>query len=278
MNRTSFIVIAACWIASLGFTMSSGAADDNDDFTVKKFSASNTAPLITLENILVDNVKALGKISGSFKDATFLANTDTVYLQMTNSGVSVGDRFSVFKNNGGVKVPDSFFKYVGNNLHIKGFVEVMKVTPTTVIGKIYDATEAITIGDSLGEPLTLGINLQPKEPATDVRGIVLAAANGTDMIGAYHFAYINKGKLDGLEINDRLYVYRKGTQTQKVTKSTPEVNVAELIVVNVADHLATAYCVSAEDSVLKGATFKSAKADVTYLDAQKPEEKTSAAH
>ncbi|MBN8555237.1 MAG: hypothetical protein J0L93_07325 [Deltaproteobacteria bacterium] len=242
------------------------AVDSNDDFEVKKNSIVTQPPEIMLENIIVEDMKSLGSIVGSYKKNRYLTNLDTVYLKMPNQNVSVGDRFMIYNDLGGVKVPGSFMKKTGKNISIKGFLQVSEVTPNTIVAKIYDSNIDINIGD-LVAPISadIRVKLNPQEPTANLTGMVLSAAKDVKFIGPYEFAFINKGSADGLKKNDRLFVYRTGDGNQKVTKELPQVNIAELIVANVSAHHATAYCTGSSESFEEGSTFKTAKSEVRYL-------------
>jgi hypothetical protein len=251
---------------SLSLRLTRAVAEDSEDFELKKNSIISQPAEVIIENIIVEDLKPLGSIIGSYKKQRYLTNMDAVYLKLKTSSVSVGDRFMVYNDLGGVKVPGAFFKRTGKNIEIKGYLQVSEVTPSAVIAKIYDSNIDINIGDLLGPMMDdLIVKVAPQEPTVTLSGKILASAKDTKFVGPYEFAYIDKGKADGLRVNDRLFVYRTGDGSQSVTKDLPQVNVAELTVAHLSEHHATVYCLGSSESFEMGSDFKTARTEVRYL-------------
>ena len=57
---------------------------------------------------------------------------------------------------------------------------------------------------------------------------------------------------------------------KEVTKGMPEVNIAELVVVNLDENFSTAYVLSANDRVERGNSFKTAISLVKFLEDKAP--------
>src|SRR5690606_38261589 len=129
----------------------------------------------------------------------------------------------------------------GHWIHVKGYVQIVKVTNSTVVGELYDTTEDIGVGDSLAPWMNLQVAVTMQEPENDIRGRIMESATGMYMIGAYDFVFLDKGEKDGVKKGDRFFVYRTGDGNQNVVPGHPEVNIAELIVVQTSPSFATAY-------------------------------------
>ncbi len=245
------------------------AAKGEEEFHLQRFSSASIPPSETPENIISDGIKPLGTIVGAFKKNKYFATGDTVYLRFNDSGVSVGDKFSVYQDLGGITIPGKLSK-VGHNIMIKGSLIITKVLPGTVVGKIYESNFDMHFGDTLTTLFDLKKEYHPKEPKEMVQGVVLASSTGIQLIAAYSFAFIDKGRKQGIEVNDLLYVFRTADGNSTITKGLPEVNIAEMVVVDVQDNFATVYCRAASDAFSPGAHFKGARSEERYLEDQTP--------
>lgn len=263
-------IFAIAAISSLSISKQITGQSDKEDFKVTRYSSAQNPAKVVVEHSLVSQMKPIGKIEGAFRPTEKLANEETVYLKFNEGNVSVGDRFLIYSNLGGVRVPGSFFKYVGNNILYKGSVQVTSVLPNAIVGKISEASLDIEVGDLLTPYRDLSMKIEPKEPTVEVRGKVLGSPNGTELIGAFNFAYIDKGAKDGLQMNDRLSVYMTSDGNKDVTHGMPEVNIAHLVVVNLDESFSTAYVLSATDRVERGNSFKTDISLVKFLDDKAP--------
>lgn len=239
---------------------------------IDKLSLVNKTPVVDFEYFISNDFKSVGKIVASWVQAEFLTNEDTVYLKLDHPA-SPGDRFGVYKKLDKIDDPSASFSG-GYRIQYLGNVKVLEVKEKVIVGKIYNARDNINRGDLIGELMDTNIKIQPHEPKVMVRGKVMAPAAPIHMSGTYEFAFINKGSKDGLQVNDLLYIYRKGTGRKGIPESDlPEVNVSSLVVVNTSEKYSTVYSLTGIEPYEKGANFKSAMNEVRYLD-QKPEANT----
>jgi len=242
-----------------------------DDLEMRKKAILEEAnPSVTVESILADRDEPLGKVVGAFKKQRYYTLSDTIYIQLKSSTVSPGDRFAIYTDEGGVTDPDRALRKLGKKIRVRGFIVVTKVTPDTVIGKIDESFIDIHIGDLIGPPFEVNIEVDPKEPDKMIRGRVLESAVNHEIIGGYEFAYLDKGSADGLALNDKLFVFRTADGSMKIDPHLPEVTIAEMVVVHVAEHFSTAYCLNSAEAFRKGSAFKSAKSEVKYLSEPTP--------
>lgn len=247
------------------------SAADIKDYSVSRYNFQKSTPKVAVEHLLVDRVDAIGTVSGSYLQAAFLRDGDLVYLKLNNPAVSVGDQFMICNDSGPVPVPGKYGQTMGRDLLIKGYAEATKVTEHAVVAKIFNASMNISIGDLILSTNDVSFTIEPKEPSKMIRGKVLRSAKNLGLIGAYDFVYLNRGEKDGMQLNDRLYVYRTAEGVRTIDKNRPAVNIGELVIVHMGDHVSTAYVLSAEDSFNPGSFFKSAISEVKFL-ADKPGE------
>lgn len=243
------ILMAACFL---------GATDFREPEGKKAF--------INLEFLITDELEPLGKIASSYRKAAYLSNGDPVYLDLGDYPASKGDRFSIVQSYGPVKSWQGSDSYDAQRIQVKGFVEITKITPTTVVGVIREATQDVNLEDLIVPFIDLQVEVDPKEPKKEVRGRVIDAATLTAMMGAHSFAFINKGSKDGLKVNDRLFVYRTGDGSSAIDIDLPEVNIAELVVVNTSKEFATVYTLGGRETFRAGSNFKSAISEERYVD------------
>jgi len=240
-------------------------AVEKDELSIERYAPKTKEVKVKIENVLYNKVESVGSIVGAFKPQNKLTNDDMIYLRFKNTAVSVGDRFLIYKNRGGVKDPNKIFGTTGQSAEFRGAVQITSVLPDSVTGKIYDAGFDIEVGDELMPWRDLNVTIAPQEPTSDIRGRVMSSASGVEMIGAFDFAYLNMGAKNGLKVNDRLYAFVTGDGSRELTKGLPEVNIAELVVVDVQDNFSTAYVLSAVDRVEAGTAIKTAIPAVKYL-------------
>ncbi len=270
----SFLGILGLSTAQAQSDSSSGGKVDSGntdivEFDVRRNTILNQDTAVYLEDILVDDLNFVGKVGGSYVGAALLANKDYVYLDLNGAAVSVGDRFAIYENRGPVKVPGEFNRDVGHHIRLKGFAEVTKVFENSVIAQIYNASLHIEIGDSIAPLSEVEFKLAPHAPKRMVRGKVLVGVRDFSLISPHDFAFINRGSKDGLEVNDRLYVYRTADSADTLEKNRPPMNIAEVVVVHTGEHVATVYTIGSQDAYGTGASFKSAISEVQFLDDKK---------
>lgn len=261
----SFILISIAAF-SLFLTKAFLDAAEEDELKTTRFSTSKFDQEVTQHIFFREPQKPLGEIVGAFRRNQKLSNDDTVYLKLRDTSVSVGDILTIYSELGGVRSLDSSFKSIGQKIIVKAFVQITSVLPETIVGKIFNASSDVDIGDLIGPNTRLTHSVKPQEPVADVRGQVLANAGENNLVGPYEFIFLNRGSKDGLRPNDKLVVFRTADGSSEIKPGLPEVTIAELIVVNTEQSFSTAYVLSSNDSFERGAHFKAARARVKFLD------------
>ena len=170
-----FIIFTIAAAGSLAISKQIKGQSDREDFKITRYASANNSARVVVEHSLLASMDSVGKIEGAFYPKDRLTDASTVYLRFKDPSVSVGDRFLIYSNLGGVRVPGSFFQYIGNNIVYKGSVQITSVLPTAIVGKISDASIDIEVGDLLTPHKDISFELKPKEPSLDVRGTVLGS-------------------------------------------------------------------------------------------------------
>jgi hypothetical protein len=92
----------------------------------------------------------------------------------------------------------------------------------------------------------------PRALRSDMQGVVVATLQPRDLIGAEHIVFIDRGKNDGVEIGNRFTVTRRGDGYQPLLargpvddKRFPRESIAEILVVDLREHIATGMVTSA---------------------------------
>ena len=249
-------------------TTSVSAAENpiqSDGFILEKLPSA-----VHLENFIVKTMDPLGKIVGSYIQAQYLQPDDIVYISLKKEGVSPGDRFLIYENLGAIRESGFIFrKKMGEHIRIKGRLEVRKIKNSTIEAKILETYQPVSIDDLLTSEINLNIPVKLQEPKVALTGHILQSSEKASLIGAYEFAFIDKGSQDGLQLNDRLYVVRTDGGSMKINKERPDIPIAELVIVHMDEKAATAYCLSSTEAFEAGSTFRAMQSEIRYLDDEK---------
>ncbi|PIR22856.1 MAG: hypothetical protein COV44_05900 [Deltaproteobacteria bacterium CG11_big_fil_rev_8_21_14_0_20_45_16] len=232
--------------------------------SLEKLDGLNKTPYLDLEYIIANKMESVGIIAASWQPSTYLTSEDVVYLEM-EMPVSVGDQFTVYRDVGDIKQLGTFFGSAGRRIQFLGDVRVTKVSDI-VEARIYNAIDDINTGNKLMPYFSRRIEISPRIPTNDIRGKILGPAEPKEIAGSYLFVFLDKGSNDGLRMNDKLFVYKKGHGSKAIKSHLPDVNIAELMVVAVTETHATAYVLNSVEGFEAGANFKTALPEIKYLD------------
>jgi len=264
---TSLFILAVILSLSVSKRFAS-AASEKDELKMKMFANEGRPAVVNLEHELLEKLDPLGRVVGAFKPNAKLATDDTIYIKLHNAQVSVGDKFLIYNDLGGIKMPGSFFKKVGHNILYKGVIQITSVLPETVVAKIIESWLDIEMNDSLTTYRDLQVTINPKEPVVEKYGHILGSPKGLELIGPFELAYIDLGSRDGLRKDDRLFAFMTGDGRREIVKGLPEVNTAEMVIVSLGEKFSTVYVLSANDRMESGNAIKTAIPLVKFLDDQ----------
>ncbi len=160
---------------------------------------------------------AVGHISQSFFEKSYLTKGDKALLEFDNYEPKVGEKFVVYTTLGKVKHPKTG-KALGNlikNLGQVKIVEIDKDARTAVVTKLFDA---ITVGDKIRKyeeiPIPL-IDHSKTPPTKDIKGYTVAIKDLKQFIGTNAEIYIDCGKKDGVKAGDLFEIFREIPKPEK---------------------------------------------------------------
>jgi hypothetical protein len=188
-----------------------------------------------------------GKIVGSKEEKIMLGTLDEAYVEYTKEKpFQVGERYTIYKPTDEVKHPVTG-KTLGTMVEILGEGEVRAVTDGKIARvAIVDSLNPIERGFLIG-PLKRQFKIvQPVTDKSDLQGVVVATLQPRDLLGADNLVFMDRGKSDGVEIGNRFIVTRRGDGYQPLLakgpvddRRFPRENIAEIVVIDLRDHLAT---------------------------------------
>jgi hypothetical protein len=192
-------------------------------------------------------LKQAGKIIGSKEEKLMLGTLDEAYVDFTKEKpFQVGERYTIYHPTFAVKHPVTG-KLLGHMVEILGEGEVRAVTDGHIAKvSIIDSLDPIERGFLVG-PLRRQFKVVP--PSTnksDLTGVVVTTLQPRSLIGTEHIVFLDRGKEDGVEIGNRFQVTRRGDGYIPILakgpvddRRFPRENIAEIIVVDLREHLST---------------------------------------
>lgn len=192
-------------------------------------------------------LKQAGRIVGSKEEKLLLGTLDEAYVEYKrDKPFQVGERYTIYHPTREVKHPLSG-KTLGHMVEIFGEGEVRAVTDGNIARvAIVDSLNPIERGFLIG-PLKRQFKVVP--PTTnksDLQAVVVATLHPRDLIGTENIVFVDRGRDDGVEIGNRLQVTRRGDGYQPILakgpvddRRFPRENIAEILVIDLRDHLAT---------------------------------------
>lgn len=231
---------------------------------LEKLENIDREPAVRVDYFIDRELKSMGEIIDSYRQATYLSNQDRVYIS-TKEPVSVGDRFTIVRDEGRVATNGLFGRVSAKRYSIRGYARVTQVFEDAIEAQLMNSGDDIQKGDLLVPYRENLQKVKAQEPTENVRGKVLAGAQDTSIIGAFELSFLDKGEKDGLRLNDRLTVYRRATEGSSASNSV-EIPIATLVIVDVAENYSTAYTLASVEAFEPGALFKSDISEVRYLD------------
>jgi LysM repeat protein len=198
-------------------------------------------------------LKRAGKIVGSKEEKMLLGELDDAYVEFgKEKRFKVGEHYTIYHPTREVKHPITG-KTLGHMVEILGEGEVRAVTDGKIATVfINDSINPIERGFLVG-PLKRQFKVvPPRTGRADLQGVVVATLQPRDLIGAEHIVFVDRGKNDGVEIGNRFVVTRRGDGYQPLLakgpvddKRFPRESIAEILVVDLRDHVATGMVTSA---------------------------------
>lgn len=177
---------------------------------------------------------------------------DVGFLKIKSTAdVRVGDRLTIFRPVKAVYHPLTR-GYMGQLTRILGVVEVIRESDEGVAEfRVVQSFDALARGDLLKryeEPPPI----PPQQVTSDpLIGVIVDSKEQRQVTATLDVIYIDKGELDGVALGDRFSVVRPGRRQSPAAK-TLDLTVAEIKVLGLQAHTATAYVLKSTEGVERG--------------------------
>ncbi|MCG8424932.1 MAG: LysM peptidoglycan-binding domain-containing protein [Proteobacteria bacterium] len=194
------------------------------------------------------NIAAI--IVGSVEEKTLLSLGDAVYLDYRGNPPKVGKRYTIYTESQTVTHPYNK-RIVGAYVRLLGELEVVSVKKgKRARAVITDSLDVIERGARVGPLQRTFRTVEPRRNKVDVQGTVVAMLGSEQLIGQGQLIFIDKGKGDGIEVGNRMFVVRRGDALEEIMKPSSNVGkddrrfparaVGEIIVVQVGKNASIA--------------------------------------
>ncbi len=251
-------VLLVCMV--LGGSLNTQAqAQDQDAKSVRfgeaalRFSAGyirETTPLDGVVNSLTGDNQTIG-------NRMLVGESNTVYLRLTSPGEGVvGDLYTVYRRVRKVFHPANG-RYLGFLTNILGVVRVVQVDHELITAHVICAYAPISPGDGIMRfvPPVQEEADQGAGGFGEIEGMIVEVQTNQFLIGQRNLVYLDKGRLDGLRVGDRLEVFRTGS-------GLPRRTLGEIKVLALEDGTAAGLLTRATAPILRGDRFRWKGSDV----------------
>jgi len=202
-------------------------------------------------SVPVDGV--VGQVTGDNQttgNRMLIGMADLLYLRMSQpEEVSPGDLYIIYR-----RIREVFHPQYGNHLgdlfQNLGIVKVVKVEPDLTTVRVVRAYVAISPGDRVIrlEPPSHEDSAPSGRTLSDNPGMIVEVQQPRFLIGQRNVVYLDWGREEGLQLGDRLEVFRVGA-------GLPNRVIGELKIVALEDTTATAFIVRSTAPLLRGDRF-----------------------
>lgn len=230
-----------------------------------------------------------GELVGSPEDKMLLSDGDDVYLQLDDGhDAKVGDRLTLFRPIRTVESKNA----KGELVSIRGTARIERYNPKTRMARahIVEALDVIERGAKVGPVVRqLDKGVKPTPSAEDLEARILASIYPYQLFGQHQVLFIDKGDKEGVKLGQRFFAVRRGDRWAQSAKGAgpmglqrprveddraaqvdpmrvgvdedllPDETYAELRVVRLRDHTATAVVVASRHEVERNARLVARK-------------------
>lgn len=171
------------------------------------------------------------------KVMTYLGD-DVILSFEDGETIDNGDRFVIFTVGEKVKHPVTS-KHVGYVVDNQGSVKITSAIGSAIEGRIDLAFKEIFKGAKLTPYIDPLEKVTLTETTAQIEAVIIAAVEGVREIAEHHIIYIDKGRRDGVELGNKLGVYRaRGTVKDPLRKKKiplPAIELGEVLVISVEE-------------------------------------------
>ncbi len=210
------------------------------------------AALVFSSGFIRQMVPLDGVVAGVADDRRLVGSGDLVYLRMAYPDeYAEGDLYTLYKREREVFHPTTGH-YLGDLISVVGIVKFIRMDRDLAVTRVVRAYDSI----SLGYGAMRYTPLLEEPPAServlpDRPGMIIDLRAARTLIAQNDVVYLDWGREDGLQVGDRLEVFR-----DPMSPSVPRRVVAELKAIAVEDHTATALIVRSTEPLLRGDLFE----------------------
>jgi hypothetical protein len=154
--------------------------------------------------------RASGEIKYARESKTFMGEYDEVYIAFDKDmTVKRGERFTIYRSDGEVFHPHTG-DLVGYKIRHLGVAKVLDASHDYVKALILKSYEEIKRGDKITTIFPHHFNVAPRSNDSEVIGTVVDWHAEITFGGQFNFAYLDKGRIHGLQRGNRLVIERRG--------------------------------------------------------------------
>jgi hypothetical protein len=223
-----------------------------------KFTAINSVGFIRRPAVF--SLGSIFEVQGRKK---LISEGDTVYILPTDevsAGALIpGSRHTVFKTMAPTDERDSI-ETIGIQHYILGVVEITKTEKDMVIARIVKSFRPININDQLMpfHPRHEKIQLKASTPGID--GQIIISEDHSVLTGDYTLAFIDKGRIDNIEIGQQYSIYRKrktSLENEEIKiKYLPPTDFGTFLVLHTEETTSTVIITQTTDNIHAGERFR----------------------
>lgn len=162
-----------------------------------------------------------GEVVGSPSDRMMLTAGDDVYLQLDDSHeVSLGEELTIFRPIRTVESDNA----KGELVSIRGTAKVERYNPKTkmVRAKIIESLDVIERGAKVGPVGRKFDVVPPRKSDVDLEVSILASVYPHNFYGQNQVVFLDRGDKDGLKVGMRVFAVMRGDRWQKSTRTIGE--------------------------------------------------------
>ena len=220
-----------------------------------------------------------GDIFASENNRMLLAPGDTIFVRLTKQTEKIrpGDEFSIYRNSPLIKHPITGEK-MGYVLSVRGRLLIEEAVGLTreegetvpkkniYKARLHNITRSVNIGDLIIPYEPVSPCIRPRSVARSHLGHIVAAQDGTSIIGMGTVVYIDQGLNQGVRRGDMFEVVRthivpdpddQGFRlTKKAKLILPDVHIGVIIVLESRQKTATAVVISSKEEIFIGNHIK----------------------
>ncbi len=224
--------------------------------------------LVEAGGYIIDKIHSVGKVLGVQEDRVMLGEGDTVFVKLSRKANAVpGTKFQVVRKVRTVRHPKTFRK-VGQLVRILGMIEVTARDGNIYTAHLSNTYDYVTAGDKLIPYVQPDVDVIERDP--QLSGRIIALQEDRAMSGDEDVLYLDRGSSEGLGPGMTMKVTREGSRLDPTgmwgTYDLPDRTIAELTILSVREHNATAWVRHSTEPIQVGDQFHSQPPNIREQD------------